>query len=136
MRVVVIGEKNSIGKLRPQCSQNHEFIVNVLAEQTNGANARAFLSLQARVVLFHLPRQSSQVIRLVQSFCGFDRDRILPELRFLRLVALTLFGLIAWQLPINSAQITVRVHPFRPVVRLLNDLINASTGSLGCENRA
>ena len=45
MCVVVIRKKNGVRKLRSKSPQNHQFVINVGAEQTNSANTRAVLSL-------------------------------------------------------------------------------------------
>ena len=45
MCVVVIRKKNGVRKLRPKSPQNHQFVINVGAEQTNSANTRAVLPL-------------------------------------------------------------------------------------------
>ena len=38
MCIVVVGKKNGVRKLRMQCPQNHQFVVNVRTEEANGAN--------------------------------------------------------------------------------------------------
>ena len=62
MRVVIVGKKNSVAKLRTQRPKNHQFVVNVRPEQTDRANAEAVLSLPARVVVFELAREATEII--------------------------------------------------------------------------
>ena len=113
MRVVVVGKKDSIGKLRTQRAQNHEFVVNVRTEQTDGPNSVTILALPTRGIFFHLPRQSPEIIRLIQPFRGLDRDGVLAKLSFLFLLALTVFAEVAWQPTVDSTKIMIRVNPRR-----------------------
>src|SRR6476659_2658301 len=136
MSVIVIREENGVAKLRTQGAKDHEFVINIRPQEANRANSHTVLFLPAQIVSFHLTRQPTQVIRLIQSFCCFGCDRVGSELRFLRLVVLTLFGLITRQSPVDSAQITIWVHPRRPLVRLLNELTNGSAGSQRRKDRA
>src|SRR5436190_24249887 len=110
MSIVVVGKKDGVGKLRPQRAQNHQLVINVGAEQTDGANSETILALPTYVVLFHLPRQAPEIIRLLQPFGRLLCDAVQAELNFLSLLALIVFGGIARQLAIYSTQRIVRVY--------------------------
>src|SRR2546421_6985264 len=120
MSIVVVGKKDGVGKLRPQRAQNHQLVINVGAEQTDGANSETILALPTYVVLSHLPRQAPEIIRLIQPFGRFDCDAVLSDLNLLSLLAPIVFGRVARQLGIHSAQIRVTVDQSRPLLWLLN----------------
>jgi hypothetical protein len=85
-----------VRKLRTQRSQNHQLIVNVRTEQTDGANTQSVLSLPTRVILFHLTGQTAQVIRLIQAFSRLDGDRALAKLSLLIVLTLIVFTGVPW----------------------------------------
>ena len=136
MRVVVVGKKDSVGKLRTQCAQNHQLVISVRTEQTNRANSGTVLALPARVVVFELARQAAQVIRLIQPLRCLNRGCLLAEWGLLSLVALSVFAQIPRQLTVDSTKVMIRVNPRRSLLGMLNDIIGALPGGLSCERRA
>ena len=71
MRVVVVREKNRVRKFGPEGAENHEFIVDVIAEEAHSAERSLAAVAVVSLLLLEPAREATQVIRLVQPFGRF-----------------------------------------------------------------
>src|SRR5215472_15769055 len=119
MRIVIIGKENGVAKLRSQSAQDHQLVVNVLAEQSDRADSDAITPTPLCVLFLQQTRESPQIIRLVQAFGRFHGDCVGTEITFLGLLWRTSARGIARQLTVDPAQITVIVDAELVVSRFL-----------------
>jgi hypothetical protein len=117
MSIEIIREENCVAKFRSEGTQDHELVVDVRTEQTDGANSTFAFAPPPRVFIFKLTRKPTEEVRLIQSFGRLYCSRSLRWLSFLRISRRICLGWIAGQTPIDSMHVTKRadrVFSLRP----------------------